>query len=200
MVTNSISALVLLRSKFVTVKMNISDFRRLCAVFFKAGRSEPRLQKGDLLVLINGRDISEHTHDQVVMFIRASRESHSRQLALLIRRKGEWEKSAAMTRNAMCLFLKINIYYSLELSLQRRFESVGALAAATSCPHTDHPVTGKQATVARSVGAGRHVGGINETAGERDTVRHTLLPFWGISSTNRSQLLDACVYVWAKHK
>ncbi|XP_035989563.1 tyrosine-protein phosphatase non-receptor type 3 [Fundulus heteroclitus] len=53
-----------------------------------AGRSEPRLQEGDLVVLINGRDISEHTHDQVVMFIRASRESHSRQLALLVRRKG----------------------------------------------------------------------------------------------------------------
>jgi hypothetical protein len=38
--------------------------------------------------LINGRDISEHTHDQVVMFIKASRESHSRELALVIRRKG----------------------------------------------------------------------------------------------------------------
>lgn len=44
--------------------------------------------EGDLVVLINGRDISEHTHDQVVMFIRASRESHSRELALLIRRRG----------------------------------------------------------------------------------------------------------------
>lgn len=54
----------------------------------QAGRCEPRLMEGDLLVLINGRDISEHTHDQVVMFIRASRESHSRELALLIRRKG----------------------------------------------------------------------------------------------------------------
>ncbi|AWO96627.1 putative tyrosine-protein phosphatase non-receptor type 3 [Scophthalmus maximus] len=53
-----------------------------------AGRCEPKLLEGDLVVLINGRDISEHTHDQVVMFIRASRESHSRQLALLIRRKG----------------------------------------------------------------------------------------------------------------
>ncbi|XP_075868988.1 tyrosine-protein phosphatase non-receptor type 3 isoform X2 [Nelusetta ayraudi] len=53
-----------------------------------AGRSEPKLLEGDLLVLINGRDISEHTHDQVVMFIRASRESHSRELALLIRRRG----------------------------------------------------------------------------------------------------------------
>ncbi|XP_072250411.1 tyrosine-protein phosphatase non-receptor type 3 isoform X1 [Leuresthes tenuis] len=53
-----------------------------------AGRSEPRLMEGDQVVLINGRDISEHTHNQVVMFIRASRESHSRQLALLIRRKG----------------------------------------------------------------------------------------------------------------
>uniref|UniRef100_A0A3Q2PIQ1 protein-tyrosine-phosphatase n=1 Tax=Fundulus heteroclitus TaxID=8078 RepID=A0A3Q2PIQ1_FUNHE len=57
-----------------------------------AGRSEPRLQEGDLVVLINGRDISEHTHDQVVMFIRASRESHSRQLALLVRRKGAYRR------------------------------------------------------------------------------------------------------------
>uniref|UniRef100_A0A8C5B7V9 protein-tyrosine-phosphatase n=1 Tax=Gadus morhua TaxID=8049 RepID=A0A8C5B7V9_GADMO len=56
-----------------------------------AGRCEPQLLEGDLLVLINGRDISEHTHDQVVMFIKASRESHSRELALLIRRKGVWE-------------------------------------------------------------------------------------------------------------
>lgn len=53
-----------------------------------AGRCEPKLLEGDLVVLINGRDISEHTHDQVVMFIRASRESHSRELALLIKRKG----------------------------------------------------------------------------------------------------------------
>lgn len=51
--------------------------------------------EGDLVVLINGRDISEHTHDQVVMFIRASRESHSRQLALLIKRKGVWMSKSA---------------------------------------------------------------------------------------------------------
>lgn len=54
----------------------------------QAGRCEPKLLEGDLVVLINGRDISEHTHDQVVMFIRASRESHSRELALLVKRKG----------------------------------------------------------------------------------------------------------------
>uniref|UniRef100_A0A8C6V1B3 protein-tyrosine-phosphatase n=1 Tax=Neogobius melanostomus TaxID=47308 RepID=A0A8C6V1B3_9GOBI len=53
-----------------------------------AGRCEPKLLEGDLIVLINGRDISEHTHDQVVMFIKASRESHSRELALLVKRKG----------------------------------------------------------------------------------------------------------------
>lgn len=58
------------------------------SVSLQAGRCEPRLMEGDLVVLINGRDISEHTHDQVVMFIRASRESHSRELALLIRRRG----------------------------------------------------------------------------------------------------------------
>lgn len=48
----------------------------------------PKLNEGDQIVLINGRDISEHTHDQVVMFIKASRESHTRELALVIRRKG----------------------------------------------------------------------------------------------------------------
>ncbi|KAJ8340776.1 hypothetical protein SKAU_G00330670 [Synaphobranchus kaupii] len=53
-----------------------------------AGQSSPPLLEGDQIVLINGRDISEHTHDQVVMFIKASRESHSEQLTLLIRRKG----------------------------------------------------------------------------------------------------------------
>ncbi|XP_007950133.1 tyrosine-protein phosphatase non-receptor type 3 [Orycteropus afer afer] len=47
----------------------------------------PKLIEGDQIVLINGRDISEHTHDQVVMFIKASRESHTRELALVIRRK-----------------------------------------------------------------------------------------------------------------
>ncbi|KAJ8290619.1 hypothetical protein GJAV_G00015360 [Gymnothorax javanicus] len=53
-----------------------------------AGQCSPPLLEGDQIVLINGRDISEHTHDQVVMFIKASRESHSKQLTLLIRRKG----------------------------------------------------------------------------------------------------------------
>uniref|UniRef100_A0A4W3JYS3 protein-tyrosine-phosphatase n=1 Tax=Callorhinchus milii TaxID=7868 RepID=A0A4W3JYS3_CALMI len=47
----------------------------------------PKLIEGDQILLINGRDISEHTHDQVVMFIKASRESHSRELLLLVRRK-----------------------------------------------------------------------------------------------------------------
>ncbi|KAK1806650.1 hypothetical protein P4O66_005157 [Electrophorus voltai] len=53
-----------------------------------AGHSVPALLEGDQILLINGRDISEHTHQQVVMFIRASRESHSEELALLVRRKG----------------------------------------------------------------------------------------------------------------
>ncbi|KAA0715732.1 Tyrosine-protein phosphatase non-receptor type 4 [Triplophysa tibetana] len=45
----------------------------------------PRLNEGDQIVLINGRDISEHTHDQVVMFIKNSCESHSVELMLLVR-------------------------------------------------------------------------------------------------------------------
>uniref|UniRef100_A0AAR2K294 protein-tyrosine-phosphatase n=1 Tax=Pygocentrus nattereri TaxID=42514 RepID=A0AAR2K294_PYGNA len=54
-----------------------------------AGRCVPALLEGDQVLLINGRDISEHTHQQVVMFIKASRESHSKELALLVRRKGK---------------------------------------------------------------------------------------------------------------
>ncbi|XP_066529806.1 tyrosine-protein phosphatase non-receptor type 3 [Hoplias malabaricus] len=53
-----------------------------------AGRCVPALLEGDQVLLINGRDISEHTHQQVVMFIKASRESHSKELSLLVRRKG----------------------------------------------------------------------------------------------------------------
>uniref|UniRef100_A0A8C2I8A5 protein-tyrosine-phosphatase n=1 Tax=Cyprinus carpio TaxID=7962 RepID=A0A8C2I8A5_CYPCA len=53
-----------------------------------ASRCVPPLMEGDQVLLINGRDISEHTHQQVVMFIKASRESHSKELALLVRRKG----------------------------------------------------------------------------------------------------------------
>uniref|UniRef100_A0A4W3JYK2 protein-tyrosine-phosphatase n=1 Tax=Callorhinchus milii TaxID=7868 RepID=A0A4W3JYK2_CALMI len=53
----------------------------------KADTCTPKLIEGDQILLINGRDISEHTHDQVVMFIKASRESHSRELLLLVRRK-----------------------------------------------------------------------------------------------------------------
>lgn len=50
----------------------------------------PRLNEGDQVVLINGRDIAEHTHDQVVMFIKASCERHSGELVLLVRPNGEW--------------------------------------------------------------------------------------------------------------
>ncbi|RXM99175.1 Tyrosine-protein phosphatase non-receptor type 3, partial [Acipenser ruthenus] len=49
----------------------------------------PKLVEGDQIVLINGRDISEHTHDQVVMFIKASRESHTKELVLLVKRKDD---------------------------------------------------------------------------------------------------------------
>uniref|UniRef100_A0A8C6P9B4 protein-tyrosine-phosphatase n=1 Tax=Nothobranchius furzeri TaxID=105023 RepID=A0A8C6P9B4_NOTFU len=50
----------------------------------------PRLNEGDQVVLINGRDISDHTHDQVVMFIKASCESHSGELILLVRPNSEF--------------------------------------------------------------------------------------------------------------
>ncbi|XP_064614139.1 tyrosine-protein phosphatase non-receptor type 4-like [Liolophura sinensis] len=45
----------------------------------------PRLNEGDQVLFINGRDVSQHTHEQVVMFIRASRETHSGELVLVVR-------------------------------------------------------------------------------------------------------------------
>jgi hypothetical protein len=35
--------------------------------------------------MINGRDVSQHTHDQVVNFIRACSEPHSGHLVLVVR-------------------------------------------------------------------------------------------------------------------
>ncbi|BFZ01359.1 hypothetical protein BsWGS_04397 [Bradybaena similaris] len=45
----------------------------------------PRLNEGDQVLFINGRDVSQHTHEQVVMFIKASRETHSGELTLVVR-------------------------------------------------------------------------------------------------------------------
>ncbi|XP_045681824.1 tyrosine-protein phosphatase non-receptor type 4 isoform X2 [Phyllostomus hastatus] len=45
----------------------------------------PRLNEGDQVVLINGRNIAEYTHDQVVLFIKAICERHSGELVLLVR-------------------------------------------------------------------------------------------------------------------
>ncbi|CAD5117044.1 DgyrCDS5868 [Dimorphilus gyrociliatus] len=50
-----------------------------------ADLSLPRLNEGDQVLYINGRDVSQHTHEQVVMFIRASRETHSGELELLVK-------------------------------------------------------------------------------------------------------------------
>ena len=50
-----------------------------------ADRCVPRLNEGDQVILINGRDVSTMTHDQVVNFIRAAREPHSGSLVLAVR-------------------------------------------------------------------------------------------------------------------
>ena len=44
----------------------------------------PPLNEGDQVIQINGRDVSGHTHEQVVRFIRSTRENHSSQLILLV--------------------------------------------------------------------------------------------------------------------
>ena len=53
-----------------------------------ADRCIPRLNEGDQVVLINGREVATMTHDQVVNFIRAAREPHSGSLVLAVRQVG----------------------------------------------------------------------------------------------------------------
>lgn len=48
----------------------------------------PRLHEGDQVLFINGRDVSTHTHEQVVQFIRAAAEN-SGELVLVVRPSGE---------------------------------------------------------------------------------------------------------------
>lgn len=45
----------------------------------------PRLNEGDQVLMINGRDVSGLTHDQVVKLIRASRDRHPAELLLTVR-------------------------------------------------------------------------------------------------------------------
>uniref|UniRef100_A0A5K3ELN6 protein-tyrosine-phosphatase n=4 Tax=Mesocestoides corti TaxID=53468 RepID=A0A5K3ELN6_MESCO len=50
-----------------------------------AGTCFPRLHPGDQVLRINGREISDHTHQQVVNFIRAAAENHSGVLELIVK-------------------------------------------------------------------------------------------------------------------
>ena len=47
--------------------------------------------------MINGRDVSGHTHDQVVNFIRASAEPHSGQLVLAVKQVKELQVARRLT-------------------------------------------------------------------------------------------------------
>ena len=49
-----------------------------------ASMCKPPLNEGDHVLQINGRDVSGHSHEQVVRFIRSTRENHSSQLVLVI--------------------------------------------------------------------------------------------------------------------
>ncbi|TRY74737.1 hypothetical protein TCAL_07031 [Tigriopus californicus] len=51
----------------------------------QADKCFPKLNEGDQVVFINGREVSGHTHEQVVNFIRASREPHSGELILAVK-------------------------------------------------------------------------------------------------------------------
>ncbi|XP_037076548.1 tyrosine-protein phosphatase non-receptor type 4-like isoform X2 [Pollicipes pollicipes] len=55
-----------------------------------ADRTMPRLSEGDQVVLINGVDVSKFSHDEVVSFIRSSRELHS-ELVLTVRPSVNYE-------------------------------------------------------------------------------------------------------------
>uniref|UniRef100_A0A914W534 Tyrosine-protein phosphatase 1 n=2 Tax=Plectus sambesii TaxID=2011161 RepID=A0A914W534_9BILA len=50
-----------------------------------ADKCYPKLNEGDQVLMINGRDVSQYTHDQIVRFIRSAREVHTGELTLTVR-------------------------------------------------------------------------------------------------------------------
>ena len=85
-------------------KCSFFDF--LLAVYFNF-RCYPRLNEGDQVVMINNRDVSQHTHDQVVNFIRASSEPHSAQLILAVR-----QVSLKLFDNCLCPWYLIHEFWN----------------------------------------------------------------------------------------
>uniref|UniRef100_A0A673LZ33 protein-tyrosine-phosphatase n=1 Tax=Sinocyclocheilus rhinocerous TaxID=307959 RepID=A0A673LZ33_9TELE len=76
----------------------------------------PRLNEGDQVVLINGRDISEHIHDDVVMLIKASCEDQSGELILLVRPNGTIRPDVPPDLNFSSLNYMSNLKYTYFLS------------------------------------------------------------------------------------
>ena len=66
------------------------------AVGTPADKCVPRLNEGDQVVVINGREVASMTHDQVVNFIRAAREPHSGELVLSVRQVSDQSVSPAV--------------------------------------------------------------------------------------------------------
>lgn len=88
----------------------------------------------------------------------------------------------------------MNIYGILELSLCYRSRPSGTLVAAAFSPHVEWPI--RAVALTWPIWAGCDTGGINETAGKRDTVRHSLFPFWGIYNSNSNSNRDSLQLVW----
>lgn len=50
----------------------------------------PRLNEGDQVMVINGRDCTKMRHEEVVQYIRAARESATGELHMTVRPNGEY--------------------------------------------------------------------------------------------------------------
>ncbi|XP_043227640.1 tyrosine-protein phosphatase non-receptor type 4-like [Amphibalanus amphitrite] len=79
-----------------------------------ADRTTPRLSEGDQVVLINGVDVSGLSHDEVVSFIRSSRERHS-ELVLTVRPSVNYEGSGGDGEEPLVQYVPDTPYVSLSL-------------------------------------------------------------------------------------
>lgn len=55
----------------------------------QASKCSPPIEVGDKVLQVNGRDVFNHTHDQVVRFIQSTRESHTGHLQLLLKKSDQ---------------------------------------------------------------------------------------------------------------
>ncbi|BFY98244.1 hypothetical protein BsWGS_01284 [Bradybaena similaris] len=125
----------------------------------------PRLNEGDQVLFINGRDVSQHLHEQVVMFIKASRETHSGELTLVVKPNAHISEDQAdepdfsytpETHQIASSSSSANTLDSSLMLLQESLESGAAIAQFEQLYRKKHGMTSNAARLDTNINKNRY--------------------------------------------